>query len=91
MTELVWDERFKKRYRKWCSQHPHLKTRFARKIVLFAADPFDPALKTHSLSGVLKGLWSFRITYDHRRVFEFLDEAQTSVLLIDIGTHEEVY
>jgi mRNA-degrading endonuclease YafQ of YafQ-DinJ toxin-antitoxin module len=43
------------------------------------------------LSGVLKGFWSCRITYEHRLVFDFLDEEQTRVLLIDIGSHEEVY
>ena len=43
------------------------------------------------LSGVLKGLWSCSITYEHRLVFDFINEEQTSVLLIDIGLHEEVY
>ena len=43
------------------------------------------------MSGVLKGLWSFRITYEHRLVFDFIDESRTKVILIDIGSHEEVY
>ena len=73
MVEIVWDERFKKIYKKWVHQHPDLKAPFARKIVQFEADPFHPALKTHTLSGVLKGLWSFRITYEQRLVFDFID------------------
>ncbi|MFA4849624.1 MAG: type II toxin-antitoxin system YoeB family toxin [Methanoregula sp.] len=60
-------------------------------MVQFEEDPFHPSLKTHTLSGVLKGLWSFRITYEHRLVFDFIDESRTQVLLIDIGSHEEVY
>jgi len=91
MVELIWDERFKKSYRKWIGQHPELKAQFARKIVLFEEDPFHPSLKTHTLSGVLKGLWSFRITYEQRLVFDFVDEGRSRALLIDIGSHEEVY
>jgi mRNA-degrading endonuclease YafQ of YafQ-DinJ toxin-antitoxin module len=68
-----------------------LQEQFARKIILFEKDAFHPSLKTHSLSGVLQGLWSFSITYDQRLVFAFLDKSRTKVLLIDIGTHEEVY
>ena len=91
MVELIWDERFKKIYRKWVRDHPELKAQFAKKIVLFEEDPFHPSLKTHTLSGVLKGLWSFRITYEHRLVFDFIDEGRTQIVLIDIGSHEEVY
>lgn len=91
MTELVWDESFKKIYKKWIQKHPELKAQFTKKILLFAEDPFHPSLKTHSLSGVLKGLWSFRITYEYRLVFNFADECRIKVILIAIGSHEEVY
>jgi addiction module RelE/StbE family toxin len=91
MVELIWDERFKKIYKKWVRDHPELKAQFAKKIIQFEEDPFHPALKTHSLSGVLKGLWSFRITYEQRLVFDFTDETRSQVILIDIGSHEEVY
>jgi mRNA-degrading endonuclease YafQ of YafQ-DinJ toxin-antitoxin module len=74
-----------------CKQHPELREQFTTKIILFEKDAFHPSLKTHSLSGVLRELWSFRITYGQRLVFAFLDESRTKVLLIDIGTHEEVY
>ena len=91
MVELIWDDKFKKNFRKWSHQHPELKAQFAKKIVQFEEDPFHPSLKTHTLSGVLKGLWSFRITYEHRLVFDFIDENRAQVVLIDIGSHEEVY
>jgi addiction module RelE/StbE family toxin len=91
MVELIWDDKFKKAYKKWVNQHPELKAQFAKKIIQFAEDPFHPSLKTHTLSGVMKGLWSFRITYEQRLVFDFIDESRTHVVLIDIGSHEEVY
>jgi len=46
-------------------------------------------LKTHKLSGELRNLWSFSLEYDLRVVFFFAEE--NKVVLVDIGTHEEVY
>ena len=56
---------------------------------LFLASPFSPQLRTHKLSGKLKELWAFSVDEDCRVVFEFLGEDK--VLLIDIGSHDEVY
>jgi Txe/YoeB family toxin of Txe-Axe toxin-antitoxin module len=72
MVELIWDERFVKIYKKWSRQHPELKAQFAKRIVQFEEDPFHPSLKTHSLSGVLKGLWSFRINLANTGLFSIL-------------------
>ncbi|MFQ5632984.1 MAG: type II toxin-antitoxin system YafQ family toxin [bacterium] len=46
-------------------------------------------MRTHKLSGKLKGLWSFSIEYDLRIVFYFADESKA--IFVDIGTHNEVY
>ena len=72
MVELIWDERFTKIYKKWSRQHPELKAQFAKRIVQFEEDPFHPSLKTHSLSGALKGLWSFRINLTNTGSFSIL-------------------
>ena len=46
-------------------------------------------LRTHKLSGKLAGQWAFSVDDDCRIVFEFVGEDQ--VLLIDVGSHDEVY
>jgi mRNA-degrading endonuclease YafQ of YafQ-DinJ toxin-antitoxin module len=46
-------------------------------------------LKTHKLSGRLKDLWSFKISYDMRVVFYFAEKDK--VVFVDMGKHEEVY
>lgn len=59
-----------------------------------AHDPFHPALKTHKLSGQLKGLWACSVEYDCRIVFTFEldpDTGDDMIVLIDLGTHDEVY
>jgi addiction module RelE/StbE family toxin len=91
MIDLVWDDKFRKIFKKWSVQHPDLTPLFRERLDVFVNDPFHPALRVHSLSGVLKGLWAMRINYDQRLIFRFMDEPHTIVLLIDIGTHDRVY
>lgn len=89
MIEAVWDQGFKRSYRKRIHKHSHLKRQFREKMALFLEDPFDSQLRTHKLSGKLKGTWAFSINDDYRILFEFIDK--NKVLLIDFGTHDEVY
>ncbi|MBS4028420.1 MAG: type II toxin-antitoxin system mRNA interferase toxin, RelE/StbE family [Ignavibacteriales bacterium] len=91
MIELVWDQQFKRSYKTWTKKHPELISTLKDRFDVFAENPFHPILKTHSLSGVLEGKWSFRITYEYRILFKFIDKQRQRVLLIDIGSHEEVY
>jgi mRNA-degrading endonuclease YafQ of YafQ-DinJ toxin-antitoxin module len=56
---------------------------------MLTKNPFHPALRTHKLVGKLEGLWAFSVAYDCRVVFRFMNGDE--VLLVDIGSHEEVY
>ncbi|MBC8487374.1 MAG: type II toxin-antitoxin system mRNA interferase toxin, RelE/StbE family [Bacteroidetes bacterium] len=89
MIELIWDEAFIRIIKKWRKKHPDLIKIFEKRILIFIEDPYHPLLKTHRLSGNLKGYWAISITYQYRLVFRFL--SQNKVLLIDLGTHDEVY
>lgn len=91
MIEVIWDERFKRIFKKFIKKHPDIIDEFKFKLDIFCIDPFDPALKTHSLQGDLKGLYAARITYQYRLVFAFTNQSRTSVVLVSIGSHEEVY
>lgn len=89
MIRIVWDQGFRKIYRKKVRNDTLLKQRFWKAMELFSKNPFHPKLRTHKLSGKLEGLWAFMVTYDCRVVFKFLDGDE--VLLVDVGGHEEVY
>jgi mRNA-degrading endonuclease YafQ of YafQ-DinJ toxin-antitoxin module len=91
MIDLIWTPRFSRILRRWCRAHPELGPALRERLELFEREPWHSSLKTHALSGPLKGLWAIRITNNHRLVFQFVDEAKTGALLIDIGTHDEVY
>ncbi len=89
MIEAVWDQGFKRSYRKKIHKHSILRKQFQEKMSLFLEEPFSPQLRTHKLSGNLKGTWAFSINNEYRVLFEFIGE--NKVLLIDFGTHDEVY
>jgi addiction module RelE/StbE family toxin len=90
MINLVWDSTFKRSYKKRISGDPILQKKFWDAVNLFSHNPLDTRLKTHKLTGKLSGLWAFSVAYDCRVVFKFYDNNK-SALLIDIGTHDEVY
>ena len=57
----------------------------------FIADPYNVKLKTHKLSGKLKGLHSFSVEFDLRVVFYFTTDKPQKAVFVDIGKHDEVY
>ena len=89
MISAIWDERFKRCYRKKIRENDKLRRRFWTRMEMFLRNPFSPQLRTHKLSGQLEGQWAFSVDADCRVIFEFIGEDK--VLLIDIGSHDEVY
>lgn len=89
MIELVWDDTFIRILKKWRKKHPDLIKTFNERILVFTENPYHPLLKTHQLSGSLKGYWTISISYQYRLIFKFL--SQSKILLIDLGSHDEVY
>ncbi len=59
-------------------------------IQFFQVDPFDPILRNHPLKGSMQGKRSFSVTGDIRIIFEEY-ESYTLVLMLDVGTHNQVY
>jgi mRNA-degrading endonuclease YafQ of YafQ-DinJ toxin-antitoxin module len=74
VIEAVWDDGFKRRYKKRVKRSAELQRQFWKRMEVFLTDPFSSQLRTHKLSGKLQGLWAFSIDDDHRVVFEFIDQ-----------------
>lgn len=63
-------------------------------LELLADDAFAPSLKSHKLTGQLEGLWSCSVAYDCRIIYTFQQDEESGddlIILIDIGSHDEVY
>jgi addiction module RelE/StbE family toxin len=55
-------------------------------------DAFQASLKTHKLRGKFKDAWSCSAGYNLRVVFELGQrEGAEVILLLAVGTHDEVY
>ena len=88
--EVSFSQQFKKAFKKRIKA-TIAEEEFWSRLELFTNDPYDPRLKTHKLSGKLKGLSSFSIEYDLRVVFYFTKDKPVKAILVDIGSYEEVY
>jgi len=54
------------------------------------ADPFEPSLRLHPLTGKLQGMQAVSLTYSYRITLT-LQITEHEILLLDIGSHDEVY
>ncbi len=81
---------FDRRVRKFLVKHPDLRPCFGETMAQLATDPFEPSLRLHPLSGKLQGMQAVSLTYSHRITLT-LQVTEHEILLIDIGSHDEVY
>ena len=66
---------------------PHsLQEEVKEKIELFKMDPKHPLLKSHKLSGKLKGTFSFWVNYRYRVVFVY--DSKNTAALLGVGDHD---
>ncbi len=90
MFTLVTTEYFLRRARRFLKKHPDLRGRFAQVLDDLKQDPFSPHLVYHQLGGRLQELQAVRINYDYRIILT-IKITDKEVVLLDIGSHDEVY
>jgi mRNA-degrading endonuclease YafQ of YafQ-DinJ toxin-antitoxin module len=66
MRILVWDNSFKRAFKRVIRKNPRLEATILEVLQLLVADPFTPTLKPHKLKGDLEGLWACWLEYDCR-------------------------
>jgi mRNA interferase YafQ len=87
---LLRSPAFGRDLQKWLKTHAN--TAASIEATLVAADAAHPSLRTHKLRGPLAGCWACSAGYDLRIVFEYAQhEGQEAILLLALGTHDEVY
>jgi addiction module RelE/StbE family toxin len=87
---VTTSEQFLRQARKFFKKHPDLKARFATVLAALQQDPFQAGLGLHPLSGRLTGCHAVRLTYSYRITLTLLITEQ-EIILLDIGSHDEVY
>jgi mRNA-degrading endonuclease YafQ of YafQ-DinJ toxin-antitoxin module len=87
---LVTTAFFERRARKFLTKHPDLRPRFIETMEQLRADPFQPGLRLHALSGKLQGMQAVSLAYSYRITLT-VQLTESEILLLDIGSHDEVY
>ena len=94
MNKIVISSRFKRAFRKFTRRNLKLQNKIEQVITKLSKDAFDPTLGTHKLEGKLAELLSCSCGYDCRIIFTIETDnktAETLIVLLDVGTHDEVY
>lgn len=94
MRTLIWGKSFVRTFKRYSRKHPGLIKDIEKTLKLLVEDPFAPSLETHKLKSKLAGSWACEGGYDLRIVFDFIKkqgQGEDDILLLEIGSHEEVY
>jgi mRNA interferase YafQ len=89
---LLRSPAFARDLRKWLKSHPDTAASIEATLEQLSADAAHPSLRSHKLRGSLAGCWACSAGYDLRVVFEYTQhEGAEAILLLALGTHDEVY
>ena len=94
MRELVLTPKFRRAFRKFVRRNKRLQAEIEETLLQMQADVYASNLGTHKLSGELFGFWACSCGYDCRIVFLIEEDHESGrevILLLDIGSHDEVY
>ncbi|MEG3437637.1 type II toxin-antitoxin system mRNA interferase toxin, RelE/StbE family [Pannus brasiliensis CCIBt3594] len=92
--KIGWTPRSLRSFKRLIRKSPNLRIPIERTLRQLSEDPFHPSLHTHKLKGDLSDVWSCSIDYSYRILFEFADnveDGEETILLLNVGTHDEVY
>jgi addiction module RelE/StbE family toxin len=92
--KIGWTPKSLRSFKLLIRKNPNLRPLIEKTLLQLARDPFDSSLRTHKLKGELANVWSCSIDYNYRILFEFVEnpeDKQEAILLLNLGTHDEVY
>lgn len=87
---IIYTQSYLKRAAKFIRRHPELLPQYEKTLKLLELNPAHPSLRLHRLSGPLRDLHAVSINISYRITLEFLIE-DDKIVLVNIGSHEEVY
>jgi mRNA interferase YafQ len=94
LKNLVWTPSFIRAFKRLIRQNPQLRNSVENTLEKLANDPFQASLRSHKLKGDLAQRWSCSIDYSNRIIFRFVintDSQEEEILLLTLGSHDQVY
>ena len=88
--DLIFTESYAQIERRFLKRHPALRERYFKTLALLEQDPFHPSLRLHGLEGQLAGLHDVAINLQYRITLA-LELREQEIILVNVGSHGEVY
>ena len=88
MKKLEYTKQFQKRLKQRYAHQPKVLERLRYHLELFSHGIRKEPINDHRLTGKLRGLRAFSVGGDVRVVYQ---ETEDHYLLLDIGSHNQVY
>jgi mRNA interferase YafQ len=89
---LLRSPAFERDLKRWLKSHTEAADAIEATLEQLSADASHPSLRAHKLRGALAGCWACSAGYDLRVVFEYVQhEEAEAILLLALGTHDQVY
>ena len=92
--KLAWTPKSIRAFKRLVRKNPPLRPLIEKTLKQLTKDPFHHSLRSHKLKGDLSDIWACSIDYHYRILFEFVqnpEESGEGILLLNMGTHDEVY
>jgi mRNA-degrading endonuclease YafQ of YafQ-DinJ toxin-antitoxin module len=90
MPTIKITDSYKKKAINFFQLRPQLIKKYAKTLFLLQSNPFHKSLRLHKLKGFKDEFYSISIDMKYRVILEFI-VVDDVIILLDIGTHDEVY
>jgi len=90
MIEIQFAKGYEKKAIKFLKKHTSVYSQYKKTIELLQKNPYHPSLRLHKLQGTMNPYHSVSINMKYRIVIDFII-IDDLIVLVDIGSHDEVY
>ncbi len=85
MSKIIFEEQALEDLRKWSKENPKILKRIVELIDNMRQDPFRGIGKPEALKHQYRGLWSRRITDEHRLIYKV--DAEKNIIIYSLVNH----
>ena len=90
MIEIRFADGYEKKAVKFFKKHKDIYPQYKKTIEILSQNPQHPSLRLHKLQGKLSAYHSVSINMKYRVVIDFIIQNDV-IVLVDIGSHNDVY
>lgn len=90
MFSLIFTDTYLRRESVFLKKHPEIIGRYKKVLRLLELNPNHASLKLHKRKGKFQDKYAISVTFSYRIILTFALRGK-EIILIDIGSHDDVY